>query len=93
MSLSKGIALSRFDTSPGLMRLKARTQIAHHVDKIVLRPVQKGDERFYVASGEWSLLGREMGPDHDPAQVKLRMVAGACNVLKLTFETTIGEAA
>ncbi len=56
---------------------KARTQIARHVDKIVLRPVEKRGKRFYVAAGEWSLIGNEMGPDHEPAPVQLRMVAGA----------------
>jgi hypothetical protein len=56
---------------------KARTQIARHVDKIVLSPVEKGGKRFYVATGEWSSIGNEMGPDHEPAPVQLRMVAGA----------------
>jgi hypothetical protein len=56
---------------------RARAEISRHVDKIVLRPVEKQGRRFYVANGEWSLLGKAMGPDHDPAPVQLRMVAGA----------------
>jgi hypothetical protein len=57
--------------------MPARAEIARHVDKIVLRPVEKNGKRLYVATGDWSLLGNEMGPDHEPAPVKLWMVAGA----------------
>jgi hypothetical protein len=56
---------------------KARAEISRHVDKIVLLPVEKHGKRFYLATGEWSLIENKMGPDHEPAPVKLRMVAGA----------------
>jgi len=56
---------------------KARAEIARHVDKIVLRPTQDiNGKRFYAASGEWSLIGKDLGPQDDAAPVKVRMVAG-----------------
>lgn len=49
---------------------------ARHLDKIVL-PVENHGKRSYVATGEWSLIGKERGPAHDPAPLQLDVVAGA----------------
>ena len=35
----------------------AKAEILQHVDKIDLVPVEVGGERFFMASGEWDLLG------------------------------------
>lgn len=35
----------------------ARAEIPRHVDKIDLSPMEANGERFFVASGEWDLLG------------------------------------
>ena len=53
-------------------------------------------KRCYVASGEWSLFGREKGPLTSAAPGNLEVVAGACNALKTPtchFEFALIEAA
>ncbi len=69
-------ASSQSAVSASLALRPPELQRARHVDKIVLRPVDKAAKHF-VAADEWSLIGNKMGPDHEPAPVKLRMVAGA----------------
>lgn len=60
----------------------ARAELSRHVDRIVMRPAEVEGKRCYVASGEWSLLGKGKGPLTSTAQSNLEMVAGACNALK-----------
>ena len=55
---------------------RARTELARHVDRIVIRPVEVAGQRYYMATGGWDLLGRELGPQ-DAAPPVLEMVAGA----------------
>ena len=35
----------------------AKAEILRHVDRIVLDPMEANGERFFVASGDWDLLG------------------------------------
>jgi site-specific DNA recombinase len=58
---------------------QARMELFNHVDRIVMRPVQREDKRFYVAEGEWDLLGNDKGRPLEAAPGNLEMVAGACN--------------
>jgi hypothetical protein len=37
--------------------LRARVQILQHVTEIKMSPVPAGKESYYVAEGEWDLLG------------------------------------
>jgi len=37
---------------------RARHELAQHIKEIVLRPTEKEGKRYYVASGEWDLLGK-----------------------------------
>jgi hypothetical protein len=54
-----------------------------HVSTIILEPREESGKRFYVAAGNWNLLGNELGPPDEAAPVSFRLVAGACNALKL----------
>ena len=54
----------------------ARAELSRHIDRIVMRPVEVEGKRYYVASGEWSLLGKEKGPLTSTAHSNLEMVAG-----------------
>jgi hypothetical protein len=53
----------------------ARFELLKHVDRIVMRPIRAGDERRYVAEGDWNLLRKYEGR---PAAAlrNLEMVAG-----------------
>ena len=54
----------------------ARTELQKHVGEIRMVP-QYGEGRpHYLAEGTWDLLGKETGPSHNTAPVKIRMVAG-----------------
>ncbi len=57
----------------------ARIELAKHIEKFLLMPVTAGGERFYVAEGEWNLLGTgtEMGRAGRLLSGPARMVAGA----------------
>ena len=55
---------------------QARMELFNHVDRIVMRPVLQGDDRFYVAEGEWDLLGNDKGQPIEAAPRNLEMVAG-----------------
>jgi len=46
-----------------------------HVDRIVMRPVTAGDQKRYVAEGDWNLLGKYEGRP-GAALRNLEMVAG-----------------
>jgi DNA invertase Pin-like site-specific DNA recombinase len=57
----------------------ARVELAKHVREIRMQPSTVGAERFYVAEGEWNLLGSfpGTGPTRQPSDWRVRMVAGA----------------
>jgi site-specific DNA recombinase len=55
---------------------QARMELFNHVDRIVMRPVLRDDDRFYVAEGEWDLLGNNKGRPQGVAPGNLEMVAG-----------------
>jgi hypothetical protein len=57
----------------------ARVELAKHLPEIQMRPSTLGEERFYVAEGEWNLLGGfpGTGPTRQPSDWRVRMVAGA----------------
>ena len=46
-----------------------------HVDRIVMQPVTAGDQKRYVAEGDWNLLGKYEGRP-GAALRNLEMVAG-----------------
>ena len=52
---------------------RSRIELARHVRKIIMRPVTTAGERYYLASGEWRLLGEDWGISAG----NLEMVAGA----------------
>jgi hypothetical protein len=39
----------------------ARFELSKHIDRIVMRPVACGDQRHYVAEGDWKLAGKYEG--------------------------------
>jgi len=53
----------------------ARFELSKHVDQIVMRPVARGDQKHYVAEGDWSLAGKYEGQP-GAALRNLEMVAG-----------------
>jgi site-specific DNA recombinase len=55
--------------------LEARLTLSKHVDQIVMRPTTRGDQAFYVAEGNWDLLGKYEGRP-GAALRNLQMVAG-----------------
>jgi hypothetical protein len=56
----------------------ARVGLAKHVREIRMQPSTVGAERFYVAEGEWNLLGSfpGTGPTRQPSDWRVRMVGG-----------------
>jgi hypothetical protein len=55
---------------------QARMELFNHVDRIVMRPIVRDDGRFYVAEGEWDLIGNAKGRPQKAAPGNLEMVAG-----------------
>ena len=57
----------------------ARIELAKHIKEIRMNPTEREAERFYVADGEWNLLGGfpGTGPTRQPSDWRVRMVAGA----------------
>ena len=57
----------------------ARLELAKHLREIRMQPSTVRAERFYVAEGEWNLLGGfpGIGPTRQPSDWRVRMVAGA----------------
>ncbi len=55
----------------------ARQELALHVDSITLKPSETNGRRYYVATGNWSLIEKEVGPQDEAAPLQVRMVAGA----------------
>jgi site-specific DNA recombinase len=55
---------------------QARMELFNHVDRIVMRPVGEGNDRFYSAEGDWNLLGHDKGRPEWAAPGNLEMVAG-----------------
>ena len=53
----------------------ARFELSKHVDQIVMRPVAQGDQRHYLAEGDWRLVGKYEGRP-GAALRNLEMVAG-----------------
>ena len=39
----------------------ARFELSKHVDQIVMRPVARGDQKHYMAEGDWKLAGKYEG--------------------------------
>jgi site-specific DNA recombinase len=75
----RGFVLSRLHDIRHLLRAnieQARMELFNHVDRIVMRPVLEGNDRFYVAEGEWDLLGNGKGRPVEAAPGNLEMVAG-----------------
>jgi site-specific DNA recombinase len=54
----------------------ARAELRKHVGEIRMVPQYGEAEPHYLAEGTWDLLGKETGPSHNTAPVKIRMVAG-----------------
>jgi hypothetical protein len=62
----------------------AKAELHQYLDEIRMSPASDGKDWYYVAEGEWDLLGVDSGlasgrPFFD---WRLEMVAGACNALK-----------
>jgi hypothetical protein len=58
---------------------RARTELAKHVTAIQMQPIAEGKKGYYIAQGEWNLLGGYMGgPNQNGSKKRVRMVAGAC---------------
>ena len=55
---------------------QARMELFNHVDRIVMHPILRGDNRFYMAEGEWDLIGNSTGRPLEVAPGNLEMVAG-----------------
>ena len=53
----------------------ARTELARHVNQILLRPTERAGGRFYVASGEWNFGDFELAQSSNRIG-NLEMVAG-----------------
>jgi hypothetical protein len=53
----------------------ARFELSKHVDQIVMRPVARGNQRHYLAEGDWKLAGKYEGRP-GAALRNLEMVAG-----------------
>jgi hypothetical protein len=68
----------------------ARTELLKHASEITMTPHQNVKHRFYVAEGNWDLMGSDpiLARGRQYHDWRLRMVAGACNdpnVLVLPF--------
>lgn len=53
----------------------ARFELSKHIDQIVMRPVTNGDDRHYMAEGDWKLAGKYEGRPGGALR-NLEMVAG-----------------
>src|ERR1035437_4708583 len=58
--------------APGAGRTRRR---GLSYSRIVMRPVLRDEDRFYVAEGEWDLLGNDKGRHLEAAPGNLEMVA------------------
>ena len=56
----------------------ARTEVGKYVADVRMTPAEKGGDRYYVAAGEFNLLGGypDMGRARHLPGVRARMVAG-----------------
>ncbi len=62
----------------------------------LLKLTEANGRRYYVATGNWSLIEKELGPQDEAAPLPVRMVAGACNVpnaLLIPFQRELVHAA
>ncbi len=41
---------------------RARQELARHVDGIILKPTEDNGRRYYLATGSWNLVGKELVP-------------------------------
>lgn len=41
---------------------RARQELARHVDAIILKPTEDNGRRYYLATGSWNLVGKELVP-------------------------------
>ncbi len=55
---------------------KAKTELSKHVTEIKMVPETDGKKRYYVAEGEWNLLGGYGEDAGNSATKRIRMVAG-----------------
>ena len=71
-------AIERLQQIRGVLHTQteaARFELSKHVDRIVMRPISRGDQRYYLAEGDWRLVGKYEGrPSAAPRN--LEMVAG-----------------
>jgi hypothetical protein len=84
--------LSGRECSFGEDTVRARTKLQQYVSSVRMTPTEQQGERFYVADGEWDMLGNAPKiVQSDPADPGLHfpMVAGARNVPKVHFRFEI----
>ena len=55
---------------------KAKAELEKHVSKIRMVPQVEGNKGYYIAEGQWDLLGGYDGDAGNPATKRIRMVAG-----------------
>jgi len=57
---------------------KAKAELEKHISEIRMVPQVEGGKGYYVAEGEWNLLGGYGEDAGTPPTKRIRMVAGAC---------------
>jgi hypothetical protein len=57
---------------------KAKAELEKHVTSIRMVPQVEGKKGYYIAEGEWNLLGGYGEEARNSATKRIRMVAGAC---------------
>jgi site-specific DNA recombinase len=73
----------------------ARVELGRYVADVQMTPAEKNGDRYYVAAGEFNLLGGypEMGRARHLPGVRARMVAGDRSALIVPFRCELREAA
>lgn len=64
---------------------RAKAELAKHVTRVQMIPQIIGKKGHYVAAGEWNLLGGFAENMDASADMRVRLVAGACNVPNALF--------
>ncbi|MEN6602533.1 MAG: hypothetical protein ABFD86_08940 [Bryobacteraceae bacterium] len=75
---------------------KAKTELEKHVTAIRMVPQGEGKKGYYIAEGQWNLLGGYGEEAGDSATKRIRLVAGACNapnLLSIPFSRPLVELA
>jgi hypothetical protein len=57
---------------------RARAELAKHVTAVHMQPQFDGKKGHYVATGNWNLIGELIAGKNEVAEMRVRMVAGAC---------------